>query len=241
MKKRYWLSALIFFGLGAFCYFFVYGYQFTGVALCGLGMIRLAFGFLNLCKRKVFSVIFSVCLCACVVAMIATGAWIALNMSGAENAQSEYAVVLGAGVNGTEPSRSLMERIDAAERYAQEHPEAILILSGGQGSNENITEAECMFRELTARGISANRLWKEENASTTQENLRFSAEMIKERSGKAPQKLAVISSEYHLLRAELIAKKLGIEMLGYRAETENKLYFCNMFVREIFAVWKEFI
>ncbi len=239
MKMRYWLPALILIGLGVFCYSFVYGYQFTGVILCGLGIICLVFGLLNLCRRKIFSVIFSVCLCVGVIAMIATGVWIATKMSGAEDARSDYAVVLGAGVNGTEPSRSLSERIDAAERYAKAYPEAILILSGGKGDNENISEAQCMYDELTERGISAGRLIKEEQASTTQENLRYSLDLIGQRNGKIPQEITVISSEYHLLRASLIAKKLEIEMLGYPAQTSNKLYFCNMFVREIFAVWKE--
>ena len=239
MKMRYWLPALILAGLGVFCYAFVYGYQFTGILLCGLGVLRFAFGILNLCRRKIFGIILSVCLCIGVIGMIATGVWIGGNLSGAEQPQAEYAVVLGAGVNGTEPSQSLCERIDAAESYAKEYPNAILILSGGKGDLENISEAQCMYEHLIARGIPANRLILEENATSTQENLQFSMKLIEERSGAVPEAVAVISSEYHLLRASLIAQKLDVQMLGYPAETENKLYFCNMFLREIFAVWKE--
>lgn len=241
MKKRYWIPAAILIGVGLFCYFFVYGYQFTGVLLCALGAIRFVFGLLNLCRRKIFSIIFSVCFCVGIVLMIATGVWIGLNMGGAEQPQAEYAVVLGAGVNGTSPSQSLRERIDAALQYVQEYPNAILILSGGQGENESMTEAQCMYEHLIDAGIDANRLWKEEQASTTNENLLFSMALIEEKTGAKPEKIAVISSEYHLLRASLIAKELELETLGYPASTSNKLYFCNMFLREIFAIWNELL
>ncbi|MBE6984183.1 MAG: YdcF family protein [Ruminococcaceae bacterium] len=241
MKKRYWVPALMLLGAGLFCYFFVYGYQFTGGLLCALGAVRFAFGLLNLCRRKIFSIIFSVCFCAGIILMIATGIWIGLNMGGSEQPQAEYAVVLGAGVNGTAPSQSLKERIDAALHYAQEYPNTVLILSGGQGKNESITEAQCMYEHLVDAGIDADRLWKEEQANTTNENLLFSMALIEEKTGAKPEKIAVISSEYHLLRASLIAKELGLEMLGYPAGTSNPLYFCNMFLREIFAIWNELL
>ncbi len=238
MKKRYWISALIFFGLGLFCYFFVYAYQFTGIMLCGLGVLRLIFGLLNMCKCKIFGIILTGCVVVGIVAMCATGVWIGANMGGADESRAEYAVVLGAGVNGTQPSASLRERLQAAQTYAQAYPDAILILSGAQGENEEISEAQCMYNWLTERGISPTRLRKEESATTTQENLSLSLELIEQETGHKPTQLAVISSEYHLLRASLIADELGVETLSYPAETENKLFLCNMFVREIFAVWE---
>jgi len=241
MKMRYWLTAAILGGLGVFCYLFVYGYQFTGIVLCGLAVIRLAFGLLNMCTSKIFSLIFSACFCIGIVAMIVTGVWIAANMSEAENPQAEYAVVLGAGVNGTEPSKSLSERIDAAERYLEAYPNTIMVLSGGYGENATISEAQCMLDELEARGFSERILLTEDRAYNTEENLTLSLEEIYAYGGDKPAEIAVITSEYHLARTSLIADRLGIEVLAYPAKTDSFLYFCNMFIREIFAVWKEVI
>lgn len=234
MKKRYWISALILFAVGIFMYQFVYAYQFTGIMLCVLGVIRLVFGVLNTVKRKVFFVAFCIALAALAVAMVVAGIGIVKHMDGAETHEGKYAIVLGAGVKGEEPSASLTERLQAAKKYAEEYPDAILILSGAQGEREEISEAQCMYNWLVENGVSASRLRLEDRATTTEENIRYSLELI----GDEITTVSIISSEYHLLRAELIAEDLGITMQGYAAETSNKLYFCNMFLREIFAVLK---
>lgn len=241
MKKRYWLVALILFGIGLFCYFFVHAYQFTGIILCALAVLRLIFGVLNLCKRKIFFTVFCVLVTASAVAMVATGIWILSRASGSDEAPTDYVVVLGAGVNGTQPGPSLYERLVAAKEFAEEHPEAILILTGGRGEGKQITEAQCMFNWLTENGVPAGRLRMEEKATSTEENLKNSLELIEAECGRRPECITVISSEYHLLRAELIAKNLGVTAVCIPAHTRHKLYFCNMFAREIFAVWKTLI
>lgn len=238
MKKRYWVSALIFFALGLFFYFFVYAYQFTGLMFCGLGAGCLALGVLSTLKRKVFGKIFKIALAAGLIAMIITGICIGSYLGGAEDPEAEYVIVLGAGVNGTEPSVSLRERMETAVRYWEEYPNAILILSGAQGDREEITEAQCMYTWLTAHGVPSKNLRKEEQATTTQENIRYSLELVERETGSRPEQVGIISSEYHLLRASMIADGMGVEALCYPAETGRFVYFCNMFVREIFAVWK---
>ena len=89
-------------------------------------------------------------------------------------AEDTPAVVLGCHVKDGRPSRILGERIDAAYEYLSSHPQAIAVLSGGQGEDEAISEAECMYRELTARGIDGSRLYKEESSVNTPTNLRHS-------------------------------------------------------------------
>ena len=234
MKKKYWISALILFGAGILTYLYVYAYQFTGIMLCVLGAVRLAFGILNTCKRKVFYMAFCIALAVLTVAMIVTSIGIVKHMDGEKTHEGKYVIVLGAGVNGEKPSASLLERLQAAKNYAEEYPDAILILSGAQGEREEISEAQCMYNWLVENGVSASRLRLEERATTTEENIRYSLELIEDEITT----VSIISSEYHLLRAELIAEDLGITMQGYAAETANKLYFCNMFLREIFAIWK---
>ena len=158
-----------------------------------------------------------------------------------ERPACRYVIVLGAGVNGTVPSLTLQERINAAYHYLTANPEAVAILSGGQGPNEDITEAACMYRELTKLGISAERLIVEDAATSTMENLRFSLDAVEEATGFRPYKVGIISSEYHLFRACRFAQTLDLEAIGIPAKTTWLPLRLNYYLREIAAVWKYLI
>lgn len=243
MRRLCWLTAAFLLVSGLFFYFSVYAFQFTGVLLCALSLIPAAYGVLDTLKSrfpraaKHLRRILTGFLLLGTLAAVFTGIQIGFSADGTDDPAAEYVIVLGAGVNGTVPSESLRERLIAAEAYLRTYPESIAVLSGGMGDSENITEAECMYRWLTARGIDPSRLRKEEQSSDTRENLRFSAALIEAERGEVPDRVAVISSEYHLCRATLIAADVGMTALGYPAATENRLFFCNMFLREIPAVW----
>ena len=148
-----------------------------------------------------------------------------------------YLLVLGAKVNPNGPSVSLRNRIHAAYDYLLEHPNTISILSGGQGTNEHISEAQCMFEELTAMGIPANRLWLEDQSTSTWENLTFTLQLLQENTGKTPDSIAIVTSEYHLYRAGLFASRLGLESVGVPAKTTLPVLKINYFIREAVAVW----
>lgn len=150
-------------------------------------------------------------------------------------------VVLGAGVRGTVPSLSLQERINAAYDYLIAHPDTVAVLSGGQGPGEEITEAACMYRELTRMGIDGSRLLLEENSTSTIENLRFSLEIAEKATGSRPNRIGIVSSEYHLFRAGLFAKRLELESFGIPAKTTWFPLRLNYYLREIVAVWKYWV
>ena len=116
-------------------------------------------------------------------------------------------VVLGCRVYGEKPSLSMVERLDAAYEYLTENEKSVCVLSGGKGDGENISEAECMYRYLTGRGIDPSRLYKEEQSTSTKENLSFSKKII-EQEGLNPA-IAIATSEYHAYRAGRIARTLG--------------------------------
>ena len=175
-------------------------------------------------------------LCLILTAMLATSVWIGVCASGADEPAADYLVVLGAGVNGSVPSLSLRERLDAALAYLQEYPESKAVLSGGKGSGEDLTEAQCMFDWLTARGIAPERLLREEASTSTQENLRFSLDVIEAQTGQRPAEIALISSEYHLYRAEWFARQEGVTAYGVPAHTSNFGIVLNFSLREIAAV-----
>ena len=149
----------------------------------------------------------------------------------------DYVVVLGAKVNRDGPSVSLMDRICAAYEYAESHPNTILVLSGGQGTDEPITEADCMYRELIALGVDPHQLRLEVNATSTWENLNFSLEYIQHETGSRPAKIGVISSEYHLFRASLFAKACDVEFVGIPARTSRWGQRINHFMREVAGIW----
>ena len=145
--------------------------------------------------------------------------------------------IQNAKVNGTSPSLSLNDRIRAAYTYLSENPDTIAILSGGQGADEGISEAQCMFEQLTARGIDPERLWLEDKATSTWENLNFSLALIEEKTGVRPSTIGLLSSEYHLFRASLFAADCGVEAIGIPAATSWFSIRVNYFLREVAGVW----
>lgn len=130
-------------------------------------------------------------------------------------------IVLGCRVKNIDgnivPSLMLSKRINAAYDYLVKYPDSVCILSGGQGSDEPISEAECMFRVLTEKGISAERLIKEDKSTSTYENIKFSKAIIDglDINGE----LAVVTNEFHLCRAVRIAKEQGLEVKAVSAPT----------------------
>ncbi len=243
MRRRYWLPAAVLLALGLLTYFYSFAYQFAGLTLCAIAAAVAVFGLADALKTRFPRAarwakrILAGGVALALLLTVGTGIWLGVSLRGADDPKADYVVVLGAGVNGTVPSQSLRERLQAALTYLERYPDAILILSGGQGNREHITEAECMYRWLVQHGADPTRLRKEESATNTQENIAFSLALIEAEFGARPAKLGVISAEYHLLRASLLAKKAGVEAVCFPSRTQNRLFFCTMFLREITGVW----
>lgn len=126
-------------------------------------------------------------------------------------------IVLGCQVRGETPSLHLSYRIHAAADYLKAHPDAVAILSGGKGPGEDITEAECMRRELVKRGIPNQRLYLEDQSSTTRENLLFSRELM-EREGLSGS-VMIISNSFHMYRILQMAEDLDFPVEGLAAKS----------------------
>lgn len=188
-------------------------------------------------KRKHPAVIAIAALLAMIlVAFVATGAIIMVKAKGTDG-EFAYLLVLGTAVEGTEPSSMLRDRIQAAYAYLEAHPDVQCIVSGYQSGNGEISEAECMYRELVELGIAPERIWMEEKASSTVENVEFSLALIQEKTGSRPEKLGILSSEFHLLRANMFAKEQGVEAVMLPAKTSDTGTFVSYFLREIIMVW----
>lgn len=155
---------------------------------------------------------------------------------------ADAVIVLGAGVNGTTPSLALQTRISAAADYLAQHPEALAVLSGGQGPGEDITEAEAMLRGLKSRGIDEERLLLEDRSTSTAENFAFSKSLL-EQGGLDTDSavIAVVSNDFHLYRARLLAGREGLKTFGVPAELPWFWLSANYYVREYFALVKSVI
>ena len=140
-----------------------------------------------------------------------------------------YLVVLGAAVYGDQPSLTLVRRMEGALDYLEAYPESRVVVSGGMGKGENITEAQAMRDWLVARGIAEDRVLMEPKATSTQENLAFSFDIIRSR-------VAIVSSSYHLYRAKAMARLQGVEAAGVAAPPGYPMVMLNYFIREAFGV-----
>lgn len=229
--------------LAFFLRFCLAGYSFSAlVCLCLMGVIL----FYNVTAlwtlkhpkpAKVVKRIFTVLLCIGILIASVTEGLIIHASLGTDDTDFQYLVVLGAKVRSDRPSLTLMNRIDAAYDYLTAHPDTIAIVSGGTGADEPMSEAQCMYDHLTARGIDPDRVWMEDEATSTWENLHFSLDLIEKATGARPGKIGVLSSEYHLFRASLFARECGVEFCGVPAKTTILSLKLNYFLREAAGVW----
>lgn len=149
----------------------------------------------------------------------------------------QYMILLGAKVNGHAPSPILQDRIDAAYEYLSAHPDVICIVSGGKASENRISEAKCMFDGLVAMGIDPQRIWLEDKAINTKQNIRHSMALIEEKAGARPASVGILSSDTHLLRAKLLAKRQGVSAITVPAPSSHRSSYRKHFLREIPVIW----
>lgn len=217
------------------------GFQFSIVLCLAFAALSVLFYFLLKFPTPLNAVIVKVLCVLLIVGILAAGVTLGFILSAAHPLAAEACdsiVVLGAAVQGTVPSLALQERINAAYNYLIANPDSIAVLSGGQGRGEEITEAACMYRELTNMGIDGSRLLLEQSSTSTIENLRFSLAILETHTGSRPAKIGIVSSEYHIFRATLFAKSLNLESVGIPARTSWFIIRLNYYLREVAAVWK---
>ncbi len=139
-------------------------------------------------------------------------------------------IVFGAKVNGTEPSRALKERLDASLTVYKKHMDVIFIVSGGQGSDEKISEAQCMENYLLSHGVSKDKIIKESDSTDTVTNIKNSKRILDSLGIK--ENVLCISSEYHIKRIERICADEGLNAQTYGAKTRPVIKLWTNLVRE---------
>lgn len=215
-----------------------------GVFLVIIGVLTVIRCILGAIFKAVWKLIrkpVAILLAILLVGMAVTAAPILWGVVSQPDAGCDYLILLGAGVDGDTPSPILQDRINQAYTYLTEHPDTICIVTGGKGDDENLSEAQCMFNHLTAMGIQGGRIWMEDQATSTVENFEYSVKLLQEKTGSIPENLGVMSNEFHLFRAKLIAKANGLDPIFVAAPTSQMMVRINYTVREIFVLWNYLI
>ena len=229
--KKMTVFLLILLALGAVLRFVIPGHDFLGYGCWGIALLAFLFPRLPGWGRWVLALLLAVCVAVFAVLEIP----ILRAAHTDENPEADYVVVLGAGIRGMEPTRSLLDRLEATLDYLNAYPGAVAIVSGSQGPDEPVPEADVMADWLTDHGIAPERVLRETEADNTRENLENSFAMIAERGGDVSQGVAIVTSEYHLWRAEQMALALGAKPLRVAARTAYPDLLVNYFIREAFA------
>ena len=200
----------------------------------GIGFGRLRHALRNLAGTRrgkaVIGVIAALILLAAAVAAVGTVCMV--RGASREPEPEAVLVVLGCRVRGETPSMMLRERLEAALNYLEEHPDAACVVSGGRGSGESISEAECMFRWLTERGVAPERIYREDASTDTWENLEFTQRILEEE--ELGTRVALCTNEFHEYRAEKIAGSLGLEAGAVPARTSFWL-LPGYWIRELYG------
>ena len=226
-----------------------WGMRFSGFLLAGLAAVLVMALLLDrwaaasktgrLCRR-----VFQTALTLALVSLICIESYVInIGRSDLSALPADAVVVLGAGVNGTQPSLSLYFLLFVALDYLEENPDVPVVLTGGRGYGEEITEAQCMYDWLTARGVDPARLILEEQAGNTAENFAFSKELLEEQGiDPAEDSVAVVTNDFHIARSRLIAVRQGYgHAFGVPAELPWLHLEVNYYLREAFAMVKTWI
>ncbi len=189
--------------------------------------------------------IFCIGLCFYIATFLVLSTWIFVLWNRNEEMKSitdETCIflVFGCHTNGLTPSKELASRLNVAHDMLQQNPDAICIVSGGQGKNETVSEAYAMQQYLISRGIDASRILLEDRASSTVYNLSYSYALIREK-GLENLPVYAISSLYHLPRISYLDTHQDHALSGYIGASVDRLdTLLYSLVREYMAFYKSF-
>ncbi len=147
-------------------------------------------------------------------------------------------IVLGCKLHGTVPSEMLLRRLEAAQQYLEQYPDAICVVSGGQGDDEDIPEAWAMRDYLVSHGIDEKRIYTEDKSLNTRENLKFSKNIINKYSPS--DEVVIVTDGFHQYRAGFLASQEGLTAYAVNADT-NPDYVPTYWVREWIGIMKDYL
>ena len=197
--------------------------------LCAILLPKMRSGFL--CALKIVII---VCYCVAGAIFAVCGALMLSAQHDAKSVEADAVIVLGAAVHGDKVTWVLENRLNRAIEFMNAHPDAICVVSGGQGAGETVTEASAMKKYMVGQGIADERVYMEEHATNTMGNFAFSMEIIGDALGK-DARVAFVTTDFHVFRAGAVARAMGYAVTGIPAEDVWYLRL-NNFLRECVGI-----
>lgn len=151
----------------------------------------------------------------------------------------DYVIILGARLYGDIPSPALLERLEVARVFLTDNKDVKVVVSGGQGINEDIPEAHAMENYLVKNGIDKDRIIIEDKSTSTFENLKLSLDIIRKVDSRESIRILIATNKFHIFRAKILAKRLGMDPYGLPAKIPPTIII-QSYIREYFATIKSF-
>lgn len=161
-------------------------------------------------------------------------------------------VVFGCQVKPDGPSILLRDRLDTALKYWEEHPDIRIVVTGGRGDDEHISEAQCMYDYLTGHGVDGAQIYMEDKSRNTWQNVNYTFALMEKEGWDLTGDVLLVSSGFHLSRIEMLWDRARTGLLW--DEVYNDQYISTlaapvshapsavqMFFREPLALVKSFL
>ncbi len=184
-------------------------------AIFGLVLIALAIFSKQILKLRWLAIVIASCFAA--FALFVTSVALYAEFDNC-NYREDAAIVLGVNIKGDKITPQLAKRLDRAVEYSKKNPKAVILVSGGQGPYEKVSEACVMEKYLVEKGVPANNIIKEENSNSTYTNF-VNSKRILDDLFEDDYTVTVITSSYHIYRATALAKKAGLDCTRLHADT----------------------
>lgn len=249
-KSIYFFSEII--GILLILYYLMLKIMFGFVAFssvfCMLGIVLLVYGYVELKFNidiwghipKIYRMIITTLFTIGLVIFIGIESIIIYNGHHHDTEKPDYLVVLGAGLRGRSISASLLYRLETALDFHDMYPDLKIVVSGGQGKGEDMTEALAMKNFLVDNGVDPSLIIMEDKSTNTYENFLYSKNVLEEETVKEDFTITIISNNFHMYRAKFLAKEVGFNTHGYPAPS-HKASALVFYVREFFGVIKAYI
>ena len=232
-KSNLIYKAFMIIGIILVLYYLVLKLMFGFIAFssmfCMLGIVLIIYSFIELkfqiniwgkipkIIRNIVTILFTIGL----VLFISVEGLIIYNGHHVDKEKPDYLMVLGAGLRGTKISTSLLYRLETALDFHELYPDVKIIVSGGKGEGEKISEASAMRNFLVDNGVDSSQIIMEDKSTDTYENFLYTKKILDEESEVKDPTVTVISNNFHMFRAKFLAKEVGINTLGYPAPSSS--------------------
>ena len=180
---------------------------------------------------------FLILVCAGLLLFLAVEGCILRRFTQKGPAELDYLIVLGAQMKTGGPSKALQYRLDEACRYLDENPGIKVIVSGGQGTDEPVSEAQGMYDYLVGKGIDKERIIMEDKSTDTSENIAFSSVFLDVENDH----VGIVTNNFHVFRGVHLAKHQGIQNVCGIAAPSNVYFQLNNMVRDFFGIIKDLV